>query len=127
MLNVPDPVGQGIVASLTFPGANITGLVQDISPDIAAKRLQLLKDAVPKISKVAVLRNPDWTYDQAQWRVLELAEPSLRVKLQSFAARRLGEIEGAFDNMTRERADALFVTTNGLFLTHRRIHHGTRD
>ena len=59
MMNVSDPVGQGIVASLARPGGNITGVIQDDTAEISAKRMQLLKDAVPRATKVAVLLNPD--------------------------------------------------------------------
>jgi putative tryptophan/tyrosine transport system substrate-binding protein len=55
MMNVSDPVGQGIVASLAHPGGNITGVIQDDSAEIAAKRMQLLKDAIPHAAKVSVL------------------------------------------------------------------------
>ena len=55
MLNISDPVGQGIVASLAHPGGNITGVIQDDSPEIAAKRMQFLKDAIPRVANVALL------------------------------------------------------------------------
>src|SRR5262245_61314166 len=59
MMNVSDPVGQGIVASLAHPGGNITGGTQDDSAEVAAKRVQLLKDALPQTARLAVLLNPD--------------------------------------------------------------------
>src|SRR5262249_32516787 len=59
MMNVSDPVGQGIVASLAHPGGNITGVIQDDSPEIAAKRMQFLKDAIPHAAKVSVLTDTD--------------------------------------------------------------------
>src|SRR5215471_3488749 len=73
MMNVSDPVGQGIVASLARPGGNITGVIQDDTAEISAKRMQLLKDAVPRAAKVAVLLNPDEPYDRSQWQQLTLA------------------------------------------------------
>src|SRR5262249_9206572 len=82
MVNVSDPVGEGIVASLAHPGGNITGVGQDDTAEISAKRLQLLKDAVPHTAAVAVLRNPDRPYDQAQWQQLEPAARSLNVTLR---------------------------------------------
>src|SRR5215471_3455251 len=69
MANVFDPTALGIVASLAFPGGNITGLSNDVSPELASKRLALLKEAVPKILRVAVFLNPDYAQDQAQWAV----------------------------------------------------------
>jgi putative tryptophan/tyrosine transport system substrate-binding protein len=121
MLNVADPVGQGIIASLAFPEANITGLVQDESPEIAPKRLQLLKDALPQISRVAVLMQPDASYAQSEWKVLEPAARSLRMTLQAIAVRRINEFEGAFIGMTRDRPDALLVSNSELNFTHRRL------
>jgi putative ABC transport system substrate-binding protein len=73
MLNITDPVGQGLVASLAQPGGNITGVIQDESSEIAAKRLQLFKDAVPRISRVAVLANPAEKIADAQSKALEKA------------------------------------------------------
>jgi putative ABC transport system substrate-binding protein len=121
MLNVADPVGQGIIASLAFPEANITGLVQDESPEIAPKRLQLLKDALPQISRVAVLMQPDASYAQSEWKVLEPAARSLRMTLQAIAVRQINEFEGAFIGMTRDRPDALLVSNSELNFTHRRL------
>jgi putative ABC transport system substrate-binding protein len=78
MVNAQDPVGAGIVASLASPGGNITGLVQMESTDIAGKRLQLLKDAVPQIARVAVMVNPDAASDQSEWNAIVRAAPSWR-------------------------------------------------
>ncbi len=78
MMNVFDPVGQGIVPSLAHPGGNITAVIQDELAEIAAKRLQLLKDAVPNISRVAVLINLDDLYANVEWKALEQASQSLR-------------------------------------------------
>jgi putative ABC transport system substrate-binding protein len=121
MLNITDPVGQGLVASLAQPGGNITGVIQDESSEIAAKRLQLFKDAVPRISRVAVLPNPDEKIADAQSKALEKAGQFLRVTLQMVAVRQVNEFEGAFDRLTREGADALYVANAGLTFTHRRL------
>ena len=106
MMNVSDPIGQGIVASLARPGGNITGVIQDDTAEITAKRLQLLKDAVPRAAKVAVLLNPDETYDQSQWQQLEPAARSLNLTLQQLVARRPRELEGAFAAIGSDRPDA---------------------
>jgi putative tryptophan/tyrosine transport system substrate-binding protein len=66
-MNVSDPVGQGIVASLAHPGGNITGVIQDDSPEISAKRMQFLKDAIPHAAKVSVLTDSDVPYRQLEW------------------------------------------------------------
>ena len=119
MLNVTDPVGQGIVASLAHPGGNITGVVEDETAQIAAKRLQLLKDAVPQIAKVAVLMDPDSTGDQQQWRQLEFAARSLNLMLRPVVARRASDFERAFAEIERDRPNALFVANSGLNTTNR--------
>jgi putative ABC transport system substrate-binding protein len=121
MVNTSDPVGQGFVASLAQPGGNITGGIQNDSPEIAAKRLQLFKDAVPRISRVAVLLNPDEPYANGEWKALELAAEILRMTLQAVAVRQVSEFEAGFDRLIREGADALFVATGGLTFTHRRL------
>src|SRR5262245_2354692 len=89
MMNVSDPLAQGIVVRLAHPEGNITGLVQDDSVEITAKRMQLLKDAVPHSTQVAVLLNPDLPYGQAQWQQLELAARSLNVMLRRLELRRI--------------------------------------
>jgi putative ABC transport system substrate-binding protein len=122
MMNVYDPVGQGIVASLARPGGNITGVIQDDSADISAKRLQLLKDAVPRISQVAVLSNLDEPYGRVEWSALQLAARSLRMTLQPIEVHRAGEYEGAFAGMMHDRPDALFIAAgNSLSFSHRRL------
>jgi putative ABC transport system substrate-binding protein len=122
MLSVADPLGQGIVASLSHPDGNITGLSQDDSPAIAAKRMQLLKDAVPHASHVAVLLNPDFPYEEAQWKQLELAARSLKVTLQQLVVRQASELESAFAAIERDRPDVLIVTSAAVnFVNRQRI------
>jgi putative tryptophan/tyrosine transport system substrate-binding protein len=120
-VNVLDPVGSGIVSSLARPGGNITGLASHVSPEIAGKRLELLKEAVPQISRVAVLLTADTESDTAQWSILEYAARSLRVNLQAFTARVPDEFERAFVKMSRENPDAIFGTYNAPNLIHRKI------
>jgi putative tryptophan/tyrosine transport system substrate-binding protein len=122
MMNVYDPVGQGIVPSLARPGGNITGVIQDESAEIAAKRLQLLKDAVPNISRVAVLINMDEPYATVEWKALGQAAQSLRLALQAIPVHSVGEYADAFDQMTKEKPDALFVAISApLSFTNRRL------
>jgi putative ABC transport system substrate-binding protein len=122
MMSVNDPVGQGIVANLAHPEGNITGLAQDESAEIAAKRMQLLKDAVPHVAQVAVLIDPDLPYTQAQWQQLELAARSLKVTLRRLVARQASEFEGAFAAIGQDRPGALFVIVSELnFVNRRRI------
>jgi ABC-type uncharacterized transport system substrate-binding protein len=122
MMNVSDPVGQGIVASLAHPAGNITGGTQDDSAEVAAKRMQLLKDALPQTAHLAVLLNPDLPYTQLQWQQLEHAAPSLKLTLGRLVAREASEMEGAFAAIGRDRPDALFVINSELnFVNRRRI------
>jgi putative ABC transport system substrate-binding protein len=121
MLNVSDPAGQGIVASLAHPGGNITGGTQDDSAAIETKRMQLLKDAVPHAAQVAVLIDPDLPYRQVVWQNLKLAALSLNVTLRQLAARQVDDLERAFAAIERDRPDALFVANNELNFVNRRL------
>jgi putative tryptophan/tyrosine transport system substrate-binding protein len=108
MVNVFDPVGMGIVNSLALPGSNFTGLTSHVSPEMVGKRLQLLKDAFPRISRVAVLRTPSFPTDQMQWDALERAAPALNVRLIALPISGRNDLEGAFAALRRDRPDALF-------------------
>ena len=119
MMNVSDPVGQGIIASLAHPRGNITGVIQNDTAEISAKRMQLLKDAVPHATKVAVLLNPDQPYDRSQWQQLELAARSLQVTLRQLVARRGSEIEGAFASIGTDRPDVLLLPISSLIFSNR--------
>jgi putative ABC transport system substrate-binding protein len=121
MLAVVDPVGTGLVASLARPGGNITGLAATSSPEIVGKYLELLKQAVPKVSRVAVLRNPA-NPDTAQMsREVERAARSLGVQLQVLDVTGPHELDGAFAAMTRDRAGALLVLADTMFFLHRTL------
>jgi putative ABC transport system substrate-binding protein len=102
MLNVEDPMGQGIITNLSHPGGNITGVIMDDSPEITTKRLQLLKNAVPQAAQVAVLMNPDYPYNRAEWEQLQRAAPVLNLVVQPVAARRANEFETAFASLERD-------------------------
>jgi putative tryptophan/tyrosine transport system substrate-binding protein len=121
MMNVADPIGEGIIASLARPGGNITGVILDDTAEILAKRMQLLKDAVPRAVKVAVLLNPDEPYDRSQWRQMEPAARSLNLTLQQIVARQPSELEGAFEAIGSDRPDALLLTTDSLSFPNRAI------
>jgi putative ABC transport system substrate-binding protein len=118
MSTVNDPVGSGLVASLARPGGNVTGLTI-MAPDLAGKQLQLLKEVVPKVSRVALLRNPDNPAGTAMLREAEAAAQALGVRLQMLEAHNPSEIDSAFAAMTRERAGALLILPDALFLTQR--------
>jgi putative ABC transport system substrate-binding protein len=103
-----DMVATGIVASLSRPGGNITGLSK-VTPELAAKRLELLREAVPKVSRVAVLWDPGYSDFSADWRELRAAARVLGVTLQPVEARGRHELTTAFSTMTREHAEAVIT------------------
>ncbi len=117
-----DPVEAGLVASLARPGGNITGLTYDVTPEIGAKRLQLLKEFVPRISRVAVLWNPSFQSFQAESysRPIEDAARKVGVEVYFVEVRRPDDFEQAFAAMSRERADGLLAFGGPLLFTHRR-------
>ena len=102
-----DPVGLGLVASLARPGGNVTGLA-NFTSELAGKRLELLKEVVPRVSSVAVLWNPDAPSSTLRMRETEAAAPSLGIKLQPVDVREPNDFEHAFAALKKDRADALF-------------------
>jgi len=110
MVGVADPVALGLVASFARPGANITGL-STMSPELSTKRLELVKEIVPNVSRVAVLWNPDYPDAVISMRETKAAAPLLGIKLQFVEMREPNDLEQAFSAMKRDRADAL-VTIN---------------
>ncbi|PYN83568.1 MAG: ABC transporter substrate-binding protein [Candidatus Rokuibacteriota bacterium] len=116
---VNDPVGSGLVPSLAHPGGNITG-TSVMSPDLIGKQLQLLKEVVPKVSRVAFLRHPANPASAANLREAEAAARGLGVRLQTLEARNPQEIDSAFAAMTREQAGALLIHADALFGNQRR-------
>ena len=118
MGNSQDPVSEGFVASLARPGGNITG--QTIfSPDLAAKRLQLLKEVVPTLSRVAVLWKVDDPALTLSLRETTIAAQTLRIDFRSLGVRGPSEFETAFQTATQERAEALIVLEDPLTLQYR--------
>jgi len=116
---VADAVGAGLVASIAQPGGNVTGLTS-ISAELGGKRLELVKGLVPKASRVAVLHDPADRSNVLILRELQAAAPALGLTLQSLEVRELGEFEGAFATMSRERTDALFGAPGVLTFEHRK-------
>ena len=120
MVYVSDPLGYGLVASLARPGGNITGLMFVVGPEIVGKQLELLKEALPKVSRAAVLLNPDTSNSPILLRETQAAARALAVKLQLLEVRSPNELEGAFAAMTRERAGALLVLPQPFTFAHAR-------
>jgi putative ABC transport system substrate-binding protein len=111
-----DPVASGLVTSLARPGGNITGLTY-IHDQLAGKVIELVKDADPSLSRVAVLWNPDHT--DPEFRETQRAAPAMQVQLQSLEVRGFGDFEGAFQAATRGRAEALIVVGSRILALHR--------
>ncbi len=101
-----DPVATGFVASLARPGGNITGL-STLSPELSGKRLELLKEVVPKLSRVAVLWDPTTPGLAVSFKETEVAAQSLRVQLQSLEVTKPEDFDRAFQAITKGRAGAL--------------------
>jgi putative ABC transport system substrate-binding protein len=115
---VVDPVGSGLVVSLQRPGGNITGLSM-MTPELAGKRLQLLKEAIPSLTRVGVLRNPDFAFHAQVVKELRAAAPSLSIELSFADARTPEEFGPALSVVSRARAQALYVIEDSLFLNSR--------
>jgi putative ABC transport system substrate-binding protein len=121
MLFVSDPISEGLIASFARPGGNVTGLTLTPTRDIFAKQLQLLKEAVPRVRRIAFLWNPTNppTTGPPIVRIVEEAARSLGVELQVVAVQAPEELEPAFRAMTQAQADALLVLIDSMFFTHR--------
>src|SRR5712691_2779205 len=114
MVNVDDPVGSGLIASLARPGGNVTGLSR-LTPELIGKNLELLKEAVPRAVRVAVLSNPTNPLHPELVRNAKLAAGSLGVQLKIVEAGAPMELERAFSTMAGERVSALLALGDGMF------------
>lgn len=114
-----DPVATGIAASLARPGGNVTGSSQ-MSHELAGKRLELLKEIVPKLSRVAVFWNPQRTPSTVNWNEMQLPARRLGVQLHSLEVRSADDYEKAFDEAIKARASALILTPDPLIDAHLR-------
>jgi putative ABC transport system substrate-binding protein len=118
MVIATDPIGTGFVASLARPGGNITGLTSQ-SLETAAKRMQLLKEAVPDLSRVAILWDPTEPGRRDQVREAEVAARALGVPVQLVEARSPGELDGTFAAIARKGAGAVYVQGSTMPFVHR--------
>jgi putative ABC transport system substrate-binding protein len=104
-----DPVGAGLVASLARPGGNLTG-INYLTAELTAKRLELLRELVPRVARVAVLVNPaEARRTESTMGAVEAAARAMALQIQVLNANTNREIEAAFENIERERPDALFI------------------
>ena len=118
MASVGDPVAAGFVASLARPGGNITG-ISNMMPDLVGKQLDLLKEVLPKISRVALLWNPANPGNAALLRQAQDAARALGIRLQPLGVRDLSEIDSAFAATSMERASAVIVFSDSVLVDHR--------
>ena len=117
MISIGDPVRARLVPSLARPGGNITGNT-NIGPDVGAKRLQILKEAIPTVSRVAFLWNPDNASNVLQFQEVQAAAPTLGMTVISVSVSPRIEFETAFAAMMKERPDALSMTAEPFHQTH---------
>jgi putative ABC transport system substrate-binding protein len=114
MASSADPVSAGLVSSLARPGRNATGIAQDTGGEQHVKRLELVKDTLPNLSRVGILWNPDFAPNPARLLSMREAAPALGLTLVPVEARGLEALEQAFATMARERAQVLVVLSDGV-------------
>jgi putative ABC transport system substrate-binding protein len=120
MAMVGDPVRRGTIASLARPGGNVTGLSINVGVETISKQLELLKEVIPKISRVAVLGNPDEPQYGPMVKEAEIVGRALGVQLQVLKARGPNEFDRAFAAMVKQRAAALWVLSGAVYFLHQR-------
>jgi putative ABC transport system substrate-binding protein len=121
MTVVADPVADGFVQSLGHPGGNVTGLTI-ISPELSGKRIELLREAVPRLSRLAVLWNPTNPTHVAAMRESQATTRTLGLQTVPVAVQAAADVDGAFATIARERASALFVLDDAiLYIERQRI------
>jgi len=119
MAHDPDPLGSGFIASLARPGGNITGL-SSLVAQLGGKRLELLRELIPKLSRVAVLGTSTNPSNVQMATEIEVAARPIGIRIQFVDVQDSKEIEGGFRAATKGRADALFVLANPITTSHRR-------
>ena len=114
-LNIGDPVALGLVNSFARPSGNITGFTA-INAVLTGKRLEILKETIPKLSRVAVLLNPqDTSVSELEWKESQLAARELRLQLHAMDVSTADKLDSAFKEATKARSEALVLTLQGLF------------
>jgi len=113
---VSDPVGSGLVTSLARPGANVTGLTNQ-TVDLATKRLQLLKEAIPGAKRVVVIFNPETPPNHVIVSRLKEAAPGIGVELKFVSAKNIEELRSAFVGLGRPKVDTLFIIDDAVMAT----------
>jgi putative ABC transport system substrate-binding protein len=118
MMGTGDPVATGLVASLARPGGNVTGMSRMV-PDLGGKRLELLKEALPRLVRVAVLWNGANPPAAIVFKETQAAGRTLGIEIQSLEVRRPDDFDGAFEAARRHRSDALITVEDPLTIHHR--------
>jgi len=116
-VSISDPVASGLVTSLARPGGNITGL-SIVAVELSGKRLELLKEAVPSVTRVAFIWNSANPAQAPQWGEAQAAAQALGLQLQSLEVRSANDFDSAFEAALKERVQALITTPEALFGTH---------
>lgn len=118
MVAVGDPVGTGLVPSLARPDGNLTGL-SSVAPDLEGKRLELLREIVPSVSRIAVFINSVNPFHATSMRQAQNAGKTLGIKVQQYDIRKSEDLDGAFAAIRKERPDALLILADRVFLHNR--------
>jgi ABC-type uncharacterized transport system substrate-binding protein len=115
-----DPLGSGLVASLARPGGNVTGMSL-MAPELGGKRLELLKELLPRLARVAVLWNAANPYAALVFKETQTAGRALGIEVQSLEVRSPDDFNGAFETVRREHPDALITVEDPLSFNHRKL------
>jgi putative ABC transport system substrate-binding protein len=118
MVAVGDPVGTGLVPSLARPDGNLTGF-SSVAPDLEGKRLELLREIVPSVSRIAVFLNSVNPFHATSMRQAQTAGKTLGIKVQQYDIRKSEDLDGAFAAIRKERPDALLILADRVFLHNR--------
>ena len=114
---VPDPIGAKFAESLAHPGGNMTGMSLAIEEQFSGKWLELLKDAVPPVSRIAYLWNPNNTSSASSWSAMQGLAPKLGLALQSVELRDAKGLGQALETILRGRAEAVIVNSDAIMLS----------
>jgi putative ABC transport system substrate-binding protein len=120
MIAVGDPVGTGLVSSLARPGGNVTGLTLSF-PELGGKRVELLKEVVPRLGQVAVVWNPQNSATTAEWKEMHAAARTLGVSLKSFEVRQAQDLLNAFSAISKHRPSGLITILDTLVGPYRQL------
>jgi len=119
MTSSTDPVSEGFIGSLARPGGNVTGLTLDTGGEILGKRLELLKETLPNLSRVGILWNPDFAPNLARLKSMRDATQALGISHVAVEARGLDTLEQAFATMVREHMQAIVVLGDAVLFNYR--------